>query len=102
LESSGVAKNWIGKYQGRIVGDSSRAYSQPEDVEGTLTKAYIDAYDSLRIFGGQVSTQQLDEQAQRINDLEARLEEAVEKAKRTSSVEARLARLEKLLEERSP
>ena len=102
FESSGVAKNWIGKYQGRIVGDSSRAYSQPEDVEGTLTKAYIDAYDSLRIFGGQVSTQQLDEQAQRIADLETQLEaerrNKIEESITVRNLEEKLKSIEPALE----
>ncbi len=51
---------------------------------------------------GQVEEEEVQILRDRVNDLEARLEEAVEKANRTGSVEARLERLEKLLEERSP
>ena len=51
---------------------------------------------------GKVEEEEVQILRDRVNDLEARLEEAVEKANRTGSVEARLERLEKLLEERSP
>jgi integrase len=106
LESGGIPSNWIKKLQGKAVESSMKPYSRPEEIVNgngeTLTDKYINAYPRLRIFGESVTAQKLDEQAQRINDLEARLEEAVLKANRTSSVEARLERLEKLLEERSP
>jgi len=83
LESAGVPQNWIKKLQGRVVGGSMGPYSLPEET-GELFEAYVRAYYKLRIFGEQVSTIKLDEQAQRIAELERLLEE--ERTKNLDSI----------------
>ena len=75
MELSGLPKNWIGKYMGKMVGDSSRVYSQPEDLGDILEKKYIENYDALRVLGAEASAQVLDKQSQRIAELEKQLEE---------------------------
>jgi len=72
LEAAGVAKNWIGKFQGRIVGDSSGVYSKPEET-GQLSEAYVSHYDTLRIFGVEASAQKVQEAEARIAELEAKV-----------------------------
>ena len=70
LEGAGVPEQWIKKLQGK----AADVYLKPEE-SGKLTEAYIEAYDSLRVFGKQASAQVLDNQAQRIAELERQLEE---------------------------
>ena len=43
--------HWIAKLQGKSVGNSMGPYSQPEVEPDKLTKAYMAAYDELRVFG---------------------------------------------------
>ena len=50
LESAGIALNWIKRYQGRKVSDSTGPYSNPQDIPNKLIETYIQGYDSLRIF----------------------------------------------------
>jgi len=45
-----VPKNWVAKLQGRKIGDSTAAYSHPEDLPGELIRAYADSYNRLRVF----------------------------------------------------
>ena len=61
-----MPEQWIKKLQGK----AADVYSKPEE-SGKLTEAYVEAYDSLRVFGEQASAQVLDKQVQRIEDLEA-------------------------------
>ena len=46
-----MSTNWIAKLQGRAIGNSTRSYSQPENLPGELTQAYMNAYERLRILG---------------------------------------------------
>ena len=84
LESAGIPQNWIKKLQGRVVGGSMGPYSRPEET-GELFGAYVRGYPKLRIFREEVSTQKLDEQAQRIAELERLLEE--ERTQNTNRIE---------------
>lgn len=68
MEAVGVPKNWIGKFQGKKIGDSTGLYSRPEEL-GLLMQAYIGAYDKLRVF--EESNQKIRKQNERIRELEA-------------------------------
>ena len=83
MEMAGLPKNWIGKYMGKVVGDSTGVYSQPEEVEGLLTGRYIEAYPSLRIFG-ETSSKQLKEQASEIDKLRQENERLQRELKETT------------------
>lgn len=69
LEGAGMPESWIKKLQGK----ATDPYSHPEQT-GELTQRYIQSYQGLRIFGE--SKQRIDEQAQRIAELERQVEEA--------------------------
>lgn len=81
LEAAGVPANWIKRYQGRKIVDSTGAYSHPEDVPGQLLDTYIQNYDALRIYG---------EQNGKVKKLEAKIEEM-------ESLKAEVAMLRKLV-----
>lgn len=101
LEGAGVAEQWIKKLQGK----AADVYSRPEE-SGELTKAYIEAYDSLRVFGVEASAQKVQEQSDRIADLErknldlkAQLEAELKKRDgATEQYEEQTTRLEGLVE----
>jgi len=69
LEGAGMNEGWVKKLQGK----KASVYSQPEHT-GELTQKYVECYHALRIFGEQASTQKIDEQAERIKELEATIE----------------------------
>ena len=58
--------------QGKKIGGSMEAYTRPYET-GDLTKAYIQAYPKLRIFGG--SNYRIEEQGEEIERLQARIRE---------------------------
>jgi Site-specific recombinase XerD len=66
LQSAGLNDSWIKCLQGKSIGGSMGPYTKAYE-SGELTKTYIEVYDKLRIFGEQVSTQTIEEQA---NDIE--------------------------------
>ncbi len=101
LESAGVPDNWIKKLQGKKIRGSMAAYSLPEET-GELFEAYVKAYPKITIFGEQVSAQKLDEQAQRIADLETQLEaerrNKIEESITVRNLEEKLKSIEPALE----
>jgi len=68
LEGAGMPESWVKRLQGK----KASVYSHPEET-GELTQKYIECYHALRIFGEQASTLKMDEQAERIRDLEAEI-----------------------------
>lgn len=50
MEVAGVPLNWIKRYQGRKVSDSTGPDSNPQDLPNLLITRYIEAYDTLRVF----------------------------------------------------
>jgi integrase len=50
MESAGIPLNWIKRYQGRKVSDSTGPYSNPQDIPDKLIQTYIQGYDSLRLY----------------------------------------------------
>ncbi len=103
LEGGGMPEGWVKILQGK----QADVYQQPQHT-GELTEMYVKCYDRLRVFGGQVSTQQLQEQASEMDalrreneqlrqDLAKRIDEENEYRRRT---EDRLDRLEKMLTEK--
>jgi len=100
LEWAGMPEQWIKKLQGK----AADVYSKPEE-SGKLTEAYINAYPKLRVFGEDVSaqkleaqTQKMEEQAERIKELETRpqlsYEKMIELAREVTREELELARRE--------
>jgi len=82
LERAGMPLNWIMKLQGKEIGNSTAAYSRPEEgqVDPTtrksggmmyLTEKYIEYYDALRVLAPPLDSKAIKEQEQRILELEA-------------------------------
>ncbi|MBA7613068.1 Tyrosine recombinase XerC [subsurface metagenome] len=76
--SSIISEQYIKILQGRALKGSMGVYNLPQET-GELLAAYVKAYPKLRIFGEQVSAQKIDEQAEKIKDLEAELAEERQK-----------------------
>jgi len=50
LGTAGIPLNWIKRYQGRKVTDSTGPYSNPQQIPDKLLNTYIENYDVLRVF----------------------------------------------------
>lgn len=50
LETAGIPLNWIKRYQGRKVSDSTGPYSNPQQIPDKLLDTYMQHYDVLRVF----------------------------------------------------
>lgn len=120
LESAGIPLNWIKRYQGRKVTDSTGPYSNPQDIPDKLIQTYIQGYDSLRVFtqsheyetikqeliqyradtANLLTSQQLrDDELVQLRDDVKRLES--EKEDRIKILEARLEKVLRLVEEKA-
>lgn len=69
---------WICKLQGKAINGSIEPYTRPEETtERALTKAYIEHYDVLRIFGKTEAEKRRDQEIERlkkrVNELEKKL-----------------------------
>jgi len=80
LEGGGMPEGWVKRLQGK----KASVYSHPEQT-GELTKMYISSYDRLRVFTAQASAEKVEDQAEKINELEAEVERL--KAGKNSKVE---------------
>ena len=91
LQTARVPDTWIAKLQGKSTKTAFGVYSQPEELPGELTRAYISAYDKLRIFGKSGAVEEL-----RLKNEELRrgLEDRDE---RLTQVETQLAEVVRLL-----
>jgi len=96
LEGGGMPEGWVKILQGK----QADVYQQPQHT-GELTEMYVKCYDRLRVFGEQASTQKLDEQAQRIAELERLLdEERTNNSDRIEGLERRFIDRIEAMEER--
>lgn len=50
LETAGIPLNWIKRYQGRKVSDSTGPYSNPQQIPDKLLNTYMENYHVLRLF----------------------------------------------------
>jgi integrase len=94
LQTGAVPDTWIAKLQGKSTKTAFGVYSRPEELPGELTRAYMRAYDKLRIFGKAES--------EALEDLRLKNEELLrgleERDERLSQVEAQVAQVVKLLD----
>jgi integrase len=97
MESAGIPLNWIKRYQGRKVSDSTGPYSNPQSIPDKLIQTYIQNYDSLRIF---TETQELEAMKQELSKYKDEAD-SVRKTQQTeiNELEKRNYELDKKLEE---
>jgi len=91
LQTARVPDTWIAKLQGKSTKTAFGVYSQPEELPGELTRAYIGAYDKLRIFGKSGAVEEL-----RLKNEEL-LRGLKDRDERLSQVETQLAEVVRLL-----
>ena len=94
LQSGGIPDTWISKLQGKSTKTAFGVYSRPEELPGELTRAYMRAYDKLRIFG-KAESEALEDLRLRNEELSRGLEE---RDQRLSQVESQVAQVVKLLD----
>jgi integrase len=76
LEAAGVNGNWIKRYQGRKVKDSTGVYSNPQDIPGQLLETYIEHYDALKVYEvKQALEKRIEERDDEVQQLRRTIEE---------------------------
>ena len=99
LESAGIPLNWIKRYQGRKVSDSTGPYSNPQDIPNNLIDTYIRGYDFLRVF---TEERELEVVKQELNQYKVETDILrINQQSKISELEARLDMVLKLVEEKS-
>jgi integrase len=99
MESAGIPLNWIKRYQGRKVSDSTGPYSNPQDIPDRLIEKYVQCYDSLRVFEDKRELEQVKHELSQYKG-ESEIMRITQHSQQTrvAELEAKLERMEKALQ----